>query len=143
MACPRCIQAIQAAGNVLQEMSLFDVDQLPPDRDWADLGTTLLKLAGYLRQRSLQGNTTMPELRKKLTDVQMRQLAETQSAVAQARAVLEKVQADAQRVVQLIFDAHGVPMHYTADLDQGSGELVCTGEDLPEISAPMAPKLEK
>jgi hypothetical protein len=135
MTCPRCIQAIQAAGNVLQEMSFCDVDQLPPDRDWADIGTTLLQLAGYLRQHSLQGSTSMPEMRKKLTDVQLRQLQQTQGAVAQARALLEKVQQDAQRVVELIFDAHNIPGHYTADIDQETGELVCTAPDIAPPSA--------
>lgn len=84
----------------------------------------------------------MAEIRKKLTQVQMQQLAETQQAMAQAKAVLEKVQADAQRVVQLIFDAHGVPMHYTADIDPQTGELVCKGEDEP-APATKKPKLEK
>jgi multidrug resistance efflux pump len=84
----------------------------------------------------------MAEIRKKLSDVQMRQLSETQAAVAQARAVFEKVQSDAQRVVQLVFDAHNVPMHYTADIDQETGELVCTGEDLPAATE-RGPKLKK
>lgn len=85
----------------------------------------------------------MAEMRKKLTQIQLQQLAETQGAVAQARAVFEKVQADAQRVVQLIFDAHGVPMHYQADIDQQTGELVCTGSDEAPAAADAGPKLEK
>lgn len=67
----------------------------------------------------------MAETRKKLTEVQLQQLVETQSAVAQSRAVLQKAEVDAQRVVQLIFDAHGVPADWTADIDNRTGELVC------------------
>lgn len=52
MPCQRCIQAIQEAGNVLQEMAALDADSLPPDRDWAALGVELLILAGHLRQLS-------------------------------------------------------------------------------------------
>lgn len=49
MACQRCIDAIQNAGLVLQEMAFCDPDSLPPDRDWAALGVELLRLAGKLR----------------------------------------------------------------------------------------------
>lgn len=83
----------------------------------------------------------MAELRKKLTQVQLQQLAETQQAVAQAKAMHDKLQADAQRVVQLIFDAHGVPMHFAANLDPETGELVCTGEDMPPAQEGL--KLDK
>jgi hypothetical protein len=49
MPCQRCIQAIQEAGNVLQEMAFCDPETLPPGRDWAALGTELVRLAGHLR----------------------------------------------------------------------------------------------
>lgn len=65
------------------------------------------------------------EMRKKLTETQMKLLSETQMAIAQARAIMQKAEVDAQRVIQLIFDAHDVPQHYIADVDQQTGELVC------------------
>jgi multidrug resistance efflux pump len=75
--------------------------------------------------------------RKKLTDVQLKQLAETQGTLAQARALIQKAEQDAQRVVQLIFDAHGVPENWIADLDGETGELVCRSPE--EVVADQAP----
>jgi len=69
------------------------------------------------------------EIRKKLTELQWKQIVETQTAVAQARAVFQKADTDAQRVVQLIFDAHSVPQEWLADLDQDTQELVCRPPD--------------
>lgn len=82
----------------------------------------------------------MAELRKTLTDVQKQQLAETQGTLSQLRAAFQKAEAEAQRVVALIFDAHSVPQHWTADIDPETGELVCKGPDAP---ADPGPKLEK
>jgi len=75
----------------------------------------------------------MAEARKKLSEVQMQQIVETQGVVTQARAALQRAEVDAQRVVQLVFDAHGVPADWTAEIDNRSGELVCRGdiEDAP------------
>lgn len=67
----------------------------------------------------------MAEVRKKLTELQWKQLVETQAAVAQARTVFQKADADAQRVVQLIFDAHAIPQNWLADIDNDTQELVC------------------
>lgn len=64
-------------------------------------------------------------VRKKLTDVQLKQLMETQGVVVQARAALQKAEVDAQRVVQLVFDAHGIAADWSADIDAETGELVC------------------
>jgi len=49
MHCPRCIEALNTAGNVLRELTTCDPHLLPPDKDWAALGVDLLKLAGSLR----------------------------------------------------------------------------------------------
>lgn len=67
----------------------------------------------------------MAEIRKKLTELQKTQLLETQTVLAQARATAQRAEAEAQRVVQLIFDAHDVPQSMLADFDQETGELVC------------------
>lgn len=72
------------------------------------------------------------ESRKKLTDVQFRQLSETQAGVAQARAILQKTELDAQRVIQLVFDAHGVSPDWRAEVDNETGELVCRAPDEKE-----------
>ena len=53
MPCQRCIDGLQEAGRILQEMAYCDPDALPAGRDWAQLGVELLKLAGHLRQLSL------------------------------------------------------------------------------------------
>jgi hypothetical protein len=73
----------------------------------------------------------MAEIRKQLTDVQKQQLAETQGTLSQLRAAFQKAEAEAQRVVALIFDAHGVPQDWTAEIDQETGDLVCKGPDAP------------
>jgi len=73
----------------------------------------------------------MAEIRKKLTDVQKQQLAETQGTLSQLRAAFQKAESEAQRVVALIFDAHSVPQDWTADIDPATGELVCKGPDAP------------
>lgn len=49
MACQRCIEALESAGQVLQELQAFDRDSLPPNVDWAAVSSALIKLAGLLR----------------------------------------------------------------------------------------------
>jgi hypothetical protein len=78
----------------------------------------------------------MAETRKKLTEIQLQQLVETQAAVAQARTTLQKAEVDAQRVVQLIFDAHDVPPTWTADIDRETRELVCRPPAMDVVSEP-------
>ena len=77
----------------------------------------------------------MAEKRKKLTDLQLKRLIETQSTLAQARAALQKADADAVGVIQLIFDAHDIPQDWLADIDQASGELVCRPPETPAAAA--------
>lgn len=76
----------------------------------------------------------MAETRKKLSETQMKQLIETQAIVGQARAQLQLAEVDAQRVIQLLFDFHGIPADWQADIDRETNELVCR-EPGPRIEA--------
>lgn len=54
MACKRCIEALEAAGQVLHEMRFLDRDSLPPETDWEEIADQLIVLAGKLRIQSAQ-----------------------------------------------------------------------------------------
>jgi len=75
----------------------------------------------------------MEETRKKLTDVQLNQLLDTQTALATARAAVQKADLEAQRVVALVFDAHRIPQDWLAEVDQETGELVCRPAEQPAV----------
>lgn len=49
MACRRCVEALEKAGQVLHEMVALDTDSLPAGTDWQEIGIQLIKLAGRLR----------------------------------------------------------------------------------------------
>jgi hypothetical protein len=49
MPCSRCIEALENAGQVLNEMRLLDADSLPPETDWQGIAEQLIRLAGKLR----------------------------------------------------------------------------------------------
>lgn len=49
MPCLRCIEALEAAGQVLHEMRYLDSDSLPPETDWEGVADLLIVLAGKLR----------------------------------------------------------------------------------------------
>lgn len=50
MVCQRCVTAVEAGGQALQELAFCDTDALPPGRDWKALGEELIRLAAYLRR---------------------------------------------------------------------------------------------
>ncbi len=77
------------------------------------------------------------ETRYKLTPLQDAQLKETQAIVAQAKAVLATAEESAQRVLMLIFDAHGIT-DPTVNFDDATRELIVTRAP---ASAPPTDKL--
>lgn len=50
--CARCITAVEAGGQALQELAFCDADALPPGTNWDAVGTALIALAGRLRRQA-------------------------------------------------------------------------------------------
>jgi hypothetical protein len=51
MPCERCVTALQAAADVLQELRTLEPWELPEDTDWGEMQAKLVFLAGILRRR--------------------------------------------------------------------------------------------
>ena len=51
MPCERCVTALQAAADVLQELRTLEPWDLPDDTDWDEVQAKLVFLAGILRRR--------------------------------------------------------------------------------------------
>lgn len=66
----------------------------------------------------------MKEARKKLTDVQLKYLKDTQETLTKARTAHVEAEQAAQRVLTLIFDALGLAQDAQVRLDEDTGELV-------------------
>jgi hypothetical protein len=49
MACKRCIEALEAAGQVLHELRSFEPHTLPAGTNWQEVAENLIFLAGKLR----------------------------------------------------------------------------------------------
>lgn len=72
----------------------------------------------------------MAETRKKLTEVQLKYLSETQESLTKARAVFAEAEKEAQRTLTLIFDAVGLPANAAVRFDEEAKELVHLEPDI-------------
>lgn len=78
----------------------------------------------------------MAELRKKLTETQVKYLTEAQEALGKARAAYQEAEQTSQKVITLIFDAHGVAPDAVVRFDDQTNELV-----IPDPVADAKPAL--
>lgn len=94
-----------------------------------------------------EAKPTTREVRHQLTERQFRALAESQGKLGQARQVVTQLEAEAQQVIELVFDAHGVSPDSQVSLDEQTRcivELVPVEEEAPARAKPRPkPQLAK
>lgn len=78
----------------------------------------------------------MAEVRKKLTETQVKFLTESQEALNRARVAYQEAEQNSQKVITLIFDAHGLSPDAVVRFDDQTNELV-----IPDPVADQKPAL--